>query len=351
MSKFIRFGVLTSVLAVAAVVSTAQTRDQGAEPVAAGASVQWSVAFERGGATLTVSRPDGIVIREEFAAGETPSFNGSAKGGSLPDGTYSWQIVFAPRSMKTRDAATPEGVVLADEAQGRVVSGTFSVVNGAIRLPRELPERAPKAAAEVVATPEDQVIPDDLIVQGSTCVGLDCVNNESFGFDTIRLKENNTRIKFEDTSTGSFPTTDWQLTANDSASGGASKFSIEDITGARVPFTVTGGAATNSIFVDSTGRVGFRTSTPVLDLHVNPSHTPPMPLERNNPGGFPAQSLGHRRERGELLRARRYGRLAPSVPHPSRSADELDRHQRRRQGGHRDGIASPQARRELCRRV
>jgi len=39
----------------------------------------------------------------------------------------------------------------------------------------------------------DQVIADDLIVQGSTCVGLDCVNNESFGFDTLRLKENNTR--------------------------------------------------------------------------------------------------------------------------------------------------------------
>jgi len=25
---------------------------------------------------------------------------------------------------------------------------------------------------------------------------MDCVNNESFGFDTLRLKENNTRIKF-----------------------------------------------------------------------------------------------------------------------------------------------------------
>src|SRR5690242_13135282 len=112
----------------------------------------------------------------------------------------------------------------------------------------------------------DDVIPDDLIVQGSACVGLDCVNNESFGFDTIRLKENNTRIKFEDTSTSTgFPSTDWQLTANDSASGGANKFSIEDITDAKVPFTITGNAPTNSIFVDSTGRVGLRTATPVLD--------------------------------------------------------------------------------------
>jgi hypothetical protein len=137
----------------------------------------------------------------------------------------------------------------------------------------------------------DQVIPDDLIVQGSACIGLDCVNNESFGFDTIRLKENNTRIKFDDTSTSAgFPANDWQLTANDSASGGASKFSIEDITGAKVPFTVTAGAATNSIFVDSTGRVGLRTSTPVLDVHANTSNTPAMRLEQNSSGGFTAQT-------------------------------------------------------------
>jgi len=137
----------------------------------------------------------------------------------------------------------------------------------------------------------DQVIPDDLIVQGSACIGLDCVNNESFGFDTIRLKENNTRIKFDDTSTAAgFPANDWQLTANDSASGGASKFSIEDITGAKVPFTIRAGAATNSIFVDSTGRVGLRTSTPVLDIHVNTSNTPAIRLEQNNSGGFTAQT-------------------------------------------------------------
>src|SRR5207253_3202256 len=84
----------------------------------------------------------------------------------------------------------------------------------------------------------DFVIPDDLIVQGSACVGLDCVDGEAFGFDTIKLKENNLRIKFEDTSVAPFPSNDWQLTANDSASGGANKFSIEDITGAKVPFTV-----------------------------------------------------------------------------------------------------------------
>jgi hypothetical protein len=137
----------------------------------------------------------------------------------------------------------------------------------------------------------DDVIPDDLIVQGSACIGLDCVNNESFGFDTIRLKENNTRIKFDDTSTGAgFPNHDWQLTANDSASGGANKFSIEDITAATVPLTITGSAPNNSIFVDSTGRVGLRTSTPALDVHAATGNTPAIRLEQNNGSGFTAQT-------------------------------------------------------------
>jgi len=137
----------------------------------------------------------------------------------------------------------------------------------------------------------DIVQPDDVIIQGSLCVGLDCVNGESFGFDTIRLKENNTRIKFDDTSVSAgFPANDWQLTANDSASGGASKFSIEDITGSKVPFTVTAGAPTNSVFVGSSGKVGFGNSSPVLNLHVTTTDTPAIRQEQTSGGGFTAQT-------------------------------------------------------------
>ncbi len=137
----------------------------------------------------------------------------------------------------------------------------------------------------------DFVIPDDLIVQGSACVGLDCVDGEAFGFDTIRLKENNTRIKFDDTSTSpGFPNNDWQLTANDSASGGLNKFSIENTTVATVPFTIVGAAPTNSLFVDSTGKVGLRTSTPALDIHISTSDTPAQRFEQTNAGGFTAQT-------------------------------------------------------------
>ena len=266
---------------------------------------------------LTVVSPDGTVFSREFTPGRNPSFRLSDIEGPVEDGAYSYELRVVPRISADVKRKLEDARAKNDEAAARklmrqagldqplVQSGAITVLNGSIVAPdavessahdeasaTSLSGRSVTTNAPSGLTPEvnDQVIPDDLIVQSSICVGFDCVNNESFGFDTIRMKENNTRVKFEDTSTGTFPTNDWQLTANDSASGGASKFSIEDITGAKVPMTITAGASTNSIFVDSTGRVGFRTSTPVLDLHVATSNTPGIRLEQNNAGGFTAQT-------------------------------------------------------------
>lgn len=137
----------------------------------------------------------------------------------------------------------------------------------------------------------DQVFNDDLIVGGSACVGIDCNNGESFGFDTLRLKENNLRIKFEDTSaSASFPSNDWQLTANDSSNGGANKFSIDDITGGKTPFTVTAGAPTHSLFIKENGRVGFGTNAPIVNLHVKEGNSPTLRLEQDGSDGFTAQT-------------------------------------------------------------
>jgi len=147
--------------------------------------------------------------------------------------------------------------------------------------------------AALVAMPAaaDQVILDDLIVDGSICVGLDCVNGESFGFDTLRLKENNLRIRAVDTSsTASFPTRDWQITFNDSSNGGADKFSIDDIDGGRTPFTIEANAPSHSLFVDDGGRLGFGTSTPVADLHVKSGNTPTLRLEQDGSSGFTPQT-------------------------------------------------------------
>jgi len=147
--------------------------------------------------------------------------------------------------------------------------------------------------ALVVAAPAtaDQVILDDLIVDGSICVGLDCVNGESFGFDTLRLKENNLRIKAQDTSnSASFPTNDWQITFNDSSNGGANKFSIDDIDGGRTPFTIEAGARSNALYVDDGGRIGIGTNTPVANLHVKTGNTPTLRLEQDGSSGFTAQT-------------------------------------------------------------
>ncbi len=85
----------------------------------------------------------------------------------------------------------------------------------------------------------DVVQSDDFIVQNSQCVGYDCVNGEGFGFDTLRLKENNLRIKFQDTSnSGSFPTNDWQITINDTTNGGENYFAVENIDSSTMPLKI-----------------------------------------------------------------------------------------------------------------
>lgn len=137
----------------------------------------------------------------------------------------------------------------------------------------------------------DQVINDDLIITSSACIGFDCVNGESFGFDTLRLKENNVRIKFDDTSsTGSFPSNDWQLTANDSSNGGANKFSIDDTTSGRTPFTIEASAPSHSLYVDDGGRIGLGTNNPVVEMHISNGDSPTMRLEQNGSSGFSAQT-------------------------------------------------------------
>ncbi len=138
----------------------------------------------------------------------------------------------------------------------------------------------------------DVVINDDHIVSGSQCVGLDCVNGESFGFDTLRLKENNLRIHFDDTSTSaSFPKNDWRIVANDSSNGGASYLAFEDATAGRQVFRVEAGAPANALRVASSGNVGLGTGSPVVELHVLDGDTPTVRLEQDGSSGFTPQTF------------------------------------------------------------
>lgn len=142
------------------------------------------------------------------------------------------------------------------------------------------------------AAQADQIISDDLIVNGgSLCVGLDCVNGENFNFDTIRMKENNVRLHFNDTSSSSsFPTRDWTLVANDSSNGGSNYLAIEDRDAGTKPFLVEADAGNNAVYVKSSGFVGFGTSAPVVDLHVKQGNSPALRLEQDGSSGFAAQT-------------------------------------------------------------
>lgn len=75
---------------------------------------------------------------------------------------------------------------------------------------------------------QDLVVSDDYIVTGGLAVGVDGSNGEVFNFITMKLKENNVQLLFEDTdSTLSYPSMDWLLRANETTNGGANHFAID----------------------------------------------------------------------------------------------------------------------------
>jgi hypothetical protein len=295
--------------------------------VSGGSSVRWDVAVPNSGLTLIVSSPDGRTFRKEYKATSTVDLALTDKQGErLPDGTYTYELRLAPTSSVATKGRGNDDAASEEERTGRkraavpvlTQSGSFSIVNGSAvvagavednrrsaKVTQSLPQ--PVNSGNTVArlfnhrmslrSAPDDVIPDDLIVQGSACVGLDCVSGEVFGFDTIRLKENNTRLQFDDTSTSAgFPTNNWQIRANSSGSGGDSFLGFVDqgSTGnsetGTIVLQVNAGAPANSVKVASTGKVGFRTATPVLDLHITTSDTPAHRLEQTNAGGFTAQT-------------------------------------------------------------
>lgn len=285
------------------------------------AEVRWQPQVEYGRMILTVAAPDGEVIRKEFEAGAVPSFRlTDGNGSALPDGQYTYELRVIPNfSQETRAALAASRekgnsaeVIRELQRSGQlptrimVQSGSFLIekgeaFTGSLDEGSE-PQNGNPPRPEMRSTSTDGIVPndvvtaDDIIVQGSACIGVDCVNGEVFGFDTIRLKENNTRIQFDDTSGAGFPTNNWQIRANSSAGGGASFLAFVDQGAAgnsesgTIVFEVDAGAPANSIKVASTGRVGLRTATPVLDLHIATTDTPAQRLEQTSAGGFTAQT-------------------------------------------------------------
>jgi len=135
-----------------------------------------------------------------------------------------------------------------------------------------------------------QVYSTDVVVKGKECVGTDCVSSETFSFDTLRLKENNVQIHFDDTSSSSgFPANDWRIMINDSEKNGENYFSVEDSTAGKTPFKIEAGASANAMVVDSTGQVGFGTDSPRTSLHTVWGDGPALRLEQDASNGWTPQ--------------------------------------------------------------
>lgn len=244
---------------------------------------------------VTLAAPNGIVYTKTFKGGGSNFISISEIcEGNVLNGAYTFEVKLYPFIKKNKRAEFEKNrknkdVIDRNLIEPMVSHGHFSVINGGAKGGNS-PSKT-SGDQDGGDNAGDQQILDDLIVEGSACIGQDCNNGESFGFDTLRLKENNLRIHFEDTSTSaSFPTNDWRIIINDSANGGKSYFAIQDSSANRSVFTVEAGAPSNALYVDAGGDVGIGTAAPVVDIHAVSGNTPTLRLEQNGSNGFTPQT-------------------------------------------------------------
>jgi hypothetical protein len=244
--------------------------------------IGWSPKVSYAQMMLTVSGPDGTVFSKTFDAGVSPYLGLSDNNGKyFIDGSYTYELRVTPvLEKKARTTGVSGAGILPKKTLAQ--TGYFRVEGGSI---------VTGTAPEGLAQPTDVLHYDDVIITGSLCVGFDCADGESFGFDTIILKEHNLRIYFNDTSyTASYPTNSWRITINDSTNGGGSYFSVDDVDDGTSIFRIEAGAPSYSLYVEDYGRVGLGTSTPVVELHIKDSDTPTLRLEQDSSGGWTAQT-------------------------------------------------------------
>ncbi|MEM9293991.1 MAG: tail fiber domain-containing protein, partial [Acidobacteriota bacterium] len=278
---------------------------------------------------VTLEASDGCVVVRDF---KTTGFVAiplvDENGEPLRDGAVRWEVLLEPDlSASVRNAmaqARARGdekfeLQLIDEgilpAQPLTVSGSILLSRGIAADP-EIDENGRRDAEPVFAEltqeqsvlatgdvaglaepsvgflAEEQLITGNLTVRNSLCVGGNCSNPETFSLDTIRMKESNLRLHFEDvSSTFSFPTNDWRLVANDSTNGGGNYLGIWDASANRFVFRVFAGAPNNALVVDSQGELGIGTSSPVTEVHAVDGNTPTLRLEQSGSSGFTPQTF------------------------------------------------------------
>ncbi len=257
--------------------------------------IGWSPKVSYARLVLTVSTPNGSVFRKTFESSDTPYLDASdMEGNYLADGSYTYELRVIPAIAK-RNRESGKRAEAVRTGKALLQSGAFRIEKRRFIVPEPAEAQTPSPSitqgGDDLSITMDVCHNDDLIVDGSLCVGFDCTCNYAFGFDTIVLKENNLRMFFDDTSVAaSYPRNDWRIVINDSANGGAEYFGVEDSTGGRRVFTLEAGAPSHSLYVDDGGRLGLGTSTPSVEIHTVDGDTPTLRLQQDGSSGFAAQT-------------------------------------------------------------
>ena len=125
----------------------------------------------------------------------------------------------------------------------------------------------------------------------SMCLGRDCFVGIPFNFSTVIMRENNLRIKFEDTSNpaGPFPSHDWELIGNLNGDGSPNEFLIWNHTANGPIVRIKGGTPSNTIVVDASGYLGLGTLAPQQTVHLART-APRVRLDQNSTMGYVAQT-------------------------------------------------------------
>ncbi|MFW2542766.1 hypothetical protein ACN2XU_09000 [Primorskyibacter sp. 2E107] len=140
------------------------------------------------------------------------------------------------------------------------------------------------------------VLSGNYSIDGRFCAGPDCWNTEDFTNTTLKLKQVEPRLVFEDSSTAGFPSVDWRMDANGSSPTEGSYFAISNVDANRTLFTLRANAPANAFYLDDSGDLGLGTSIPQADLHLVDASNPGIAFEtaggghmwrlHGNAGGF-----------------------------------------------------------------
>ncbi len=108
-------------------------------------------------------------------------------------------------------------------------------------------------------------------VAGNLGIGSGMSSGFNFDENTVVISENNIKMRFEDTSSPSFPDNDWGFEFNSSisfADGGEDYFKLNDFSTGTTPFCISG-SIDHSVYIQgASGNIGFGTNNPLKKLHI-----------------------------------------------------------------------------------